>query len=162
MNMIYKFLCNIPYIITIIFSLTSYLSAPPNETEISFTASVTFEDETTEFTGTDAFYTNTPSMYSIMFKSDEINCGHHFTSLQEKLTIGTYRVQYEQSPRFGAVCILPEAEKPERLASESGEITIYELTSDKVEGSFDIVFVGGITGKQYKIQGRFSALSMAR
>jgi hypothetical protein len=125
----------------------------------SFKITLNDEEEITEFSGDDIFFSITQSSLSILINSEEIRCGHHFTSLRERLEPGTYKTQYDESPRFGAVCFILSSDEPERLASESGTITIDEYTSKRIIGSFDIVFRGGVTEKEYKLSGEFDAIS---
>lgn len=128
------------------------------ELDSSFKISLNNE-EIIEFTGDDIFFSKTQSSLSILINSEDIRCGHHFTSLKENLKPGVYETQYGQSPRFGAVCFILSSDEPERLASESGTITIDELTSSRITGSFDIVFIGGVTEKEFKLSGEFDAVS---
>lgn len=144
-----------------VFLLTAFFPAGVFGQETSFSAVLSVDGESIEYQG-EADYVRNPSIISIIFRSDDILCGYHFTKLEEALKPQSYPIQNENSPNFGGVCVRQDVSERERMATESGKIIIEEISPSLVKGKVEAIFKGGMTGNTYHLTGSFSAPATSR
>ena len=121
-----------------------------------FSAELRGEDGTLNLVG-EAGFMELPSMYSVYLQAKEGRCAIHLSGFREAPTEGTYVVESSDSLRIRALCVLESAEPRERLLAERGQLTITGRTPVRLDGVFDFTLVGGITGKELRLDGSFSS-----
>jgi hypothetical protein len=123
----------------------------------SFSAAFQRDEEHVVLTG-DSDYHMTGSSLTIYLRSDEGRCGIHFVNFETAPSLGTHEVGSRDQMNAGVICVLENTKQRERLTSESGTITLKERLLERVEGELDVVMLGGLTRKAYRLTGEFSSV----
>lgn len=127
-----------------------------SDPEYSFSITVEVDGTTIELTGPSEFMM-TSSSYSIYMRDDKGNCALHLLNFKSAPGPGTYDVGDSEEIRTAKVCAFNEHEPKERVVSESGTFTITSINSSSLEGHFEIVMKGGISGNIYRVSGSVSS-----
>lgn len=100
-------------------------------------------------------FSKTPSSYSIYMKEENGSCAIHLLNFKTPPGKGTYNVADRENLTTGAVCMLENVEKRERLSSESGTFIITDLSKQGsvINGQIDMIMIGNSSGKKYRLKG---------
>ena len=141
--------------------LTGFLQISEAKDPVSsFDLVLTYNEQEVHLQGNVTF-SNSPGMRSFYFEdTNSIRCSIHVIRLGDDiLTAGTYPIGTDDEPRAGVVCGIPhDGDSKERAASRSGKFVIDELEGNQVSGRFEARLIGGRTGIEYHITGKFVAL----
>lgn len=127
-----------------------------NDPEYSFILTAEVDGTSIDLIGSSEFMM-TPSSYSIYMKSDKGNCSIHLLNFKARPGPGTYTVGDNERARTAILCVFNEQDPKERVVSESGTFTITSINSSSLEGHFEMILKGGISGKIYRVSGRVSS-----
>jgi hypothetical protein len=94
-----------------------------------------------------------PSSYMISMPADEGRCVIHMLNFTTEPGPGTYDVENRDEVVTAAVCMLAVVETQERMVSKSGSFTITRIDPMFIQGHFDMVLEGPITGKEFRLRG---------
>jgi hypothetical protein len=94
-----------------------------------------------------------PSSYMISMPADEGRCVIHMLNFTTEPGPGTYDVENRDEVVTAAVCMLAVVETQERMVSKSGTFTITRIDPRFIQGHFDMVLEGPITGKEFRLRG---------
>ena len=132
-------------------SLSTAAILSTEDSEFHYTVEV--DGVQTEFTGPSDFML-TPSSLSIYMVSDDARCGMHIMNFRSRPEPGVYDVEIRDEYRTGLVCVFTTMETTERVVSESGTFTITTIDAKVMEGSFDMLMKGSVSGKEYRVSGQ--------
>jgi len=135
--------------------LFAFLATPAfaEKPEYGFHFTIKTATDTLVFKGESEF-TATPSFYSINMIEDNGRCVIHMLNFTSPPGPGTYDVEKTEVVRTAIICVLENADPRERLASHSGTFTITEITNDYINGHFDVILKGPLSGKEFHLTGQ--------
>jgi len=136
--------------------------AQNNQIEKNSTEAILVSDEKKLSLNGKSTFVDFPSMYSIYLEFEKLgNCGIHISEMDRPLSLDLYEIKLnsEEKPDVGVVCVFEKNDLKERLHSDSGIVEIKDIGSNSISGSFEIILIGNISGIKYELSGTFDSTS---